>query len=463
MIIQHNMQSFFSARQLNITTKKNEKTLEKLSSGYRINRAGDDAARLAISEKMRGQIRGLDRASKNSEDAISLIQVADGAMQEVDNMLNRMRTLAVQAANDTNTDDDREKLNLEVETLKQEINHIGRDTEFNTLKILQGKTLSNKTSSHLLVKFSVDPHFDDTPVYKGGFASSIGSSKTLDFSNVNNTNKYFLDGTGFSFRCTQNCDQVFEFEFVGSVENPTNGNSYGILDTTPQANINSGGSRNSKKFQVGLDSFNTGFELTSNIMNFVIEMNNTKNNTSTESLQSHQVGHANYLFQDGSKLILGGESQAATSDQYDFFTPLDLANLVDKVNLDIWIQSGANSGQGITIALPQIDTRTLGVEYVSVNTHYSASQTIPAVDAAVNYVNGERARLGAYQNRLEHTIANLDNSSENLQASESQIRDTDVAEAMMELSKENILAQAGTSMLSNTNSSQDMVLQLLQQ
>lgn len=478
MIIAHNLMANFSKRQLNINTESKSKSTERLSSGYRINRAADDAAGLAISEKMRGQIRGLERASHNVEDGISLIQVADGAMQEVTNMCQRIRVLAVQAANDTNTDDDRELIQEEIEWLKEEINNIGESTEFNTIKVLQGKTLSDQWEEKTLVDFRNEKdeelvngnptgesyyYFDDDPVYKGGAASDsvIEATKTMDFSGVSSSNKHLLNGTGFSFRCTANCEQVFEFQFVSSVSNPTNGNTYGILDITPNANINQSGATNSKKFQVGLDSFINGEGLASNVMNFILELNGG----SPENINSHKVGHSNYLFQEGSKLIIGGTSNAkpgSSSNNYDFFTPLNLANISDKINVNLTIQSGANAGAEVKIPLPQIDTLVLGIDGVNVETHNSASQVITAMDGAINYISAERARLGAYQNRLEHAVSNLNNTEENLQAAESRIRDADIAKEMVTNSKNNILEQAAQAMLAQANKAPQGVLQLLQ-
>lgn len=457
MISPSQMTATFVATSLNKINEGKQKTTEKLSSGYRINRAADDAAGLAISEKMRAQIRGLDRASKNSSDAISLVQVADGAMQEISDMLNRMRELAVQAANDVNTDDDREHIQLEVDAIKSEVDRIGKQTEFNTIKILQGKTLSDRMADNTLVDFSDTKDFDDNPPYLPSGLSGVTGSKTLDFAAITSSTKRLLSGTGFSFICPQGCGQTFDFVFVDSVPNPTNGNNYGILDETPKANITAGGTANNKKFQVGLDSFSNGTQLVSNIMNYVMEINGYTPEQS-QNFRAHNVGHANYLYQDGSKLIVVGQNGNSNGK----FTPIELANIRDKVPLDLWIQSGANSGSGMNITLPQIDAMELGIEHVTVTTHYAASQATDVIDSAVGYLNAERARLGAYQNRLEHTISNVDNASENLQAAESRIRDTDMANEMVEFSKQSILEQAGEAMLANSNRNAQSVLTLLQ-
>ncbi len=276
MRINHNIASLNTYRQLTINTTAGSKSLEKLSSGYRINRAGDDAAGLAISEKMRGQIRGLNQAERNAQDAISLIQTAEGALNETHSILQRMRELAVQSASDTNTDDDRKELQKEISQLLEEIDRISTDTEFNTMKLLNG--------------------------------------------------------------------------------------SY--------------------------------------------------------------------------------ETTALT------------------------FQVGANSGQIVDINLNDMSATTgLGLSTTTVNleTRAGATSAIDAIDSAIKEVSSERAKLGAMQNRLEHTINNLGTTSENLTASESRIRDVDMAKEMMEFTKNSILQQAATAMLAQANSQPQGVLQLLQQ
>ncbi|MBW6408576.1 flagellin Hag [Clostridium weizhouense] len=276
MIINHNMNALNAHRNMGVNTSAAGKAMEKLSSGLRINRAGDDAAGLAISEKMRGQIRGLDQASRNSQDGISLIQTAEGALNETHSILQRMRELAVQGANDTNVGADKDQIGKEVVQLQEEINRIAGQTEFNTQKLL---------------------------------------------------------------------------------------------------NTNSGAGTLS--FQVG-----------------------------------------------------------ANKDQ---FIKLDIGNMTA-------------ASLGVSATLVKIDNTT---------TATTVSKAISTINDAINKVSTERAKLGAYQNRLEHTINNLNTSSENLTASESRIRDVDMAKEMMNFSKNNILNQAAQAMLSQANQQPQGVLQLL--
>lgn len=269
MRIQHNISALNTHRNLAFNNSQAAKNLEKLSSGYKINRAGDDAAGLAISEKMRGQIRGLNMASKNAQDGISLIQTAEGALNETHAILQRMRELAVQSANDTNTEDDRDQLQKEVNALIKEITRISTDTEFNTQKLLDGK-------------------------------------------------------------------------FSGKI-----------------------------------------------------------------------------------------------------------------------IHIGANTGQTLTVSIKTMGADALGVDSVNISTQSGANSAIALIDSAIKAVSSQRADLGAIQNRLEHTINNLDTTSENLTAAESRIRDVDMAKEMMEFTKNNILLQAAQSMLAQANQQPQGVLQLL--
>ncbi len=272
MIVQHNMLAANTNRQLGITTGHLAKSAEKLSSGYRINRAGDDAAGLSISEKMRGQIRGLDQASANAQDGISLIQTAEGALSETHVILQRMRELAVQAANDTNVSTDRDAIKEELKALTSEVSRIAKQTEFNTIKLLSGKF----------------------------------SAKNL--------------------------------------------------------------------------------------------------------------------------------------------------------------QVGANKGQNISFTIKNMTASGLSIEnvYTNVSTYAKATQQLSVLDKAIKAVSTQRSKLGALQNRLEHTITNADNTSENLQAAESRIRDVDMAKEMVSYSKHNILQQAAQSMLAQANQSTQGVLSLLQ-
>ena len=270
MRVQHNMAAMNTNRQLGINVSSQAKSTEKLSSGYRINRAGDDAAGLSISEKMRAQIRGLDQASTNAQDGISLIQTAEGALNETHSILQRMSELATQAANDTNVTADREAIQKEIDALVNEVNRISNETEFNEMKLLNGSFVSKK------------------------------------------------------------------------------------------------------------------------------------------------------------------------------------------------LQVGANEGQTIEFSIATLDAEALSIDALKMSTNTTAGSAITQIHNAIKKVSENRSALGALQNRLEHTIANVDTASENLQASESRIRDVDMAKEMVKYSKDNILSQAAQSMLAQANQQTSGVLALLQ-
>lgn len=321
------MASLNTYRQLSTNNAASSKSLEKLSSGLRINRAGDDAAGLAISEKMRGQIRGLDQAGRNAQDGISLIQTAEGALNETHSILQRMRELANQSANDTNTSTDRGEIQKEINQLTSEINRIGNTTEFNTQKLVDGTQEATTVSG----------------VTSGGLQLQIGA----------------------------NALQSFRID---------------IYDMRSSALGISGGSAGSAALVAG----------------------NTANGVTITAAEGTDTADAAFT-----------STNALTDD------------------------SGSS-------------------EYaLDVSDHDKATAAVKVIDKAIEQVSAERSKLGAFQNRLEHTISNLGASSENLTAAESRVRDVDMAKEMMNFQKNNILSQAAQAMLAQANQQPQGVLQLL--
>lgn len=438
MVIQHNMAAMNSGRQLGITEKKLSKSTERLSSGYRINRAADDAAGLAISEKMRGQIRGLSQASTNGEDAISLVQTAEGALQESQNVIHRMRELAVQAANDTNTDDDREQIQKEINQLTNEVDRIATTTEFNTMKLLDGSKkgpqmqedgITGIEGSFQLGNVSLEnPETSEAKLC--AIDDVIRFTIQADISDADELHLYeaISDGAKITFESLQGSQWTNE---ISMEENADNENDLDIIFPSgayPEGEV------------VASDA---GSEpLTFTIKDY--------------------------------KSLKAGDTITITMQKAKEPRPsLEDANLLR-------FQIGANSGQEMTLGIDSMKAAALGIVQTSdstsdtedaglkgvaleVTSQAKASLAIEAYDNALTKISTTRAKLGAVQNRLEHTIANLDTSAENLQASESRIRDVDMADEMVSYSKDNILQQAGTSMLSNANSSTQTVLQLIQQ
>ncbi|MFC4025217.1 flagellin [Oceanobacillus longus] len=383
MIINHNISALNAHRQLGANQGATQNSLEKLSSGLAINKAGDDAAGLAISEKMRGQIRGLEQASNNSQDAISLIQTAEGALNETHSILQRMRELAVQSSNGTNTDDDRTALNDEAQKLKEEITRIGTQTEFNTQKLLDG-TFGTNVNQNITDTTALDTAGVATITTSGGLAAGAnGATETYDI--VANAT-----------------DDGYELQTSGGIVVAK------AADTTDGAGSLSFSGWDADK------GVNTGVNV------LTIQTN------------------ATYEAQD-----IAATTVSVSGENNNF-------------------QIGANKGQTMGLQVNDMTTNGLGISATSVDTYDNAQTALSDIDAAIKTVSEERSKLGANQNRLEHTINNLNTSSENLTAAESRIRDVDMAKEMMEFTKNNILSQAAQSMLAQAQQQPQGVLQLLQ-
>ncbi|EKF49077.1 flagellin [Thermosipho africanus H17ap60334] len=386
MRINHNLSALNAWRQISLTNSNMSKTLEKLSSGLRINRAADDAAGLAISEKMRGQIKGLDMARKNAQDAISLIQTAEGALNEVHSILQRMRELAVQAASDTNTDVDRENIQAEIEQLRQEIDRIARSTEFNTKKLLNGNLESFRANA-------------EANIVNGGI---------IDLT-INTLNQNAKEGTYL----------VEVGQFRGS---PTSALDVRITLVTT-----------SSVYSTIVTSFAQGYVVVGGV---------------TLRWDSTVLSISNY-----NGLPSGEVIDAAVARIEGKYTGSDY----------LVFQIGANEGANMIGGIDAVDSKNLGLNtsLIDVTSQDGAERVISLIDAAIDKVSGIRSKLGAMQNRLEHTIANLGVSSENLTSSESRIRDADMAKQMMFFTKQQILIQSGMAMLAQANTLPQNILQLL--
>ena len=434
MVVQHNMSAANANRQLGITAGNLSKSTEKLSSGYKINRAGDNAAGLAISEKMRGQIRGLNQASANSEDGISLIQTAEGALQESQNIIQRMRELAVQAASDTNTDDDREQIQSEISQLTQEVDRIANTTEFNTKKLLDGSQAGS--SSFNSGKAKVEGTFVNGEVSIkmdskiSAMATGINDVIRIEYTSDGGKGTYnyaSLNGTKVTVASDGKTITIAAAAYAGKSSAIRTATSATTGFDKPSADI---------KFSVSnVEQIKAGDIITINLQ----KANLTKAaETGRESLRL-QIG-AN----GGQELEVSIASMKAK----------DLG--ITQTSSIITLMSCTQAG-GPTTAGNKLNKGFA----LNVTSQSSASLAIEAYDNALQKVSAERAKLGAKQNRLEHTINNLDTAAENLQSAESRIRDVDMAEEMTVYSKYNILQQAGQSMLSQANSSTQGVLSLL--
>ena len=427
MRINHNIAAMNTYRQLTGNNSATSKSLEKLSSGLKINRAGDNAAGLAISEKMRGQIRGLDQASTNANDGISLIQTAEGALNETHSILQRMRELAVQSSNDTNTDDDRQEIQKEINQLTQEIDRISSDTEFNTQKLLNGDKAIDYTKAAALSGVVKDVSFDagvaggtyNVAVTVSGAVTS-GSNLTGGLSGATVTTTTTNLEVG-SYNLT--IDATKKIATITDVEGRTV-ETANLNDTKVIADINL-----------------SGLYAANGTMS--IKVNTAKKETITvKDLATNTVKGINV------DLAFNATTTSGT--------------ITVDASKSVRFQIGSNTGQGTSLNIGDMGAKELGVNALDLTTQAGADFAITTIDKALSQVSSERAKLGAVQNRLEHTINNLGTSSENLTAAESRIRDVDMAKEMMEFTKNNILSQASQTMLAQANQQPQGVLQLLQ-
>lgn len=472
MIIQHNITAMNANRQLGITESNLQKSTEKLSSGYAINRAGDNAAGLAISEKMRGQIRGLSQASTNSEDGISLVQTAEGALQETQNILQRMRELAVQAANDTNTDDDREQIQKEINQLTQEVDRIAVTSEFNTKKLLDGSQAGVTVAKD--GKASVESTFANGMVSVSsqvitGTEGTMGGLSAAEAKYVVR-NDILRITMQRDITATSGQIVVGGLTQLSDTDTPVGPDGKTFSTVATMTSLNGFGMGSASGYQKVIIDLDSGKMIIKNVA-ATSGASFAKVNLNTGSDAMTPAGEIVYSISNASnlkagdvmtiKLVAGNKSSAAKENKES-----------------LRLQVGANAGQEIDLAINSMKAKDLGIvqlstscttitdgsargQALSVTTQANASLAINAYDNALQEVSTERAKLGAVQNRLEHTIANLDTSEENLQSSESRIRDVDMADEMTSYSKSNILQQAGTSMLAQANQSNQTVLSLL--
>ena len=538
MIVQHNMTAMNANRQLGISTSALAKSTEKLSSGYRINRAADDAAGLAISEKMRSQIRGLDQASTNASDGISMIQTAEGALNESHSILQRMRELAVQAANGTETDEDRGNIQDEIEQLQEELDRIAADTEFNEMKLLDGSLSASSAGGtgsgpkygvydNALQAFitsdvkGVKVDVNNTAALGGESAiwSTDGKTLTLNLAdnmtyteseidelvrnakqedstadatpaNVEiNLNFGALTATSTVAGATlaetvagvKSASDVVNIgsatTFVGATGIQITANRYGA-DNNITININFKASIGDEECSITTAASYSTTGALSDAGTYTLSLSSGKEYTEEDieailaeaglsmdvTLSGPNPDEPNTLFiTDGNAtaaVALKDGSGLGDADAY-----LGQAKYgVTAGGKGIVLQVGANEGQTMSFSIDNMSATALGINASNVNlsTQKGASDSLGKIDEAIAKVSKQRSLLGAVQNRLEHTIANLDNTAENLQAAESNIRDVDMASEMVTMSKYNILQQAGQSMLAQANQSTQGVLSLLQ-
>ncbi len=461
--VQHNMAAMFANRQLGISTDIRKKSSEKLSTGYRINRAADDAAGLSISEKMRRQIRGLQQGSKNVQDGISLLQVADGALAEVHDMLHRMNELTIKAATATLQDTDREYIQDEVDALVEEIDRVGVSTTFNERSIF-GDLFPEEDLTGSITRLVSSPAADTgklSEAYLNPADNKYYPAATMDFSGINASNIGLLNGNGFSFTCAQSCSEVFQFTFDTS----TNESHIEGLQTP---------GRGLHHFIIGIKDCRSGSDVLDAVFNYAKE--HPMSTTGVATTTSVPVSHSNTIVRTGSNTMtlwgnIGtnrGYPTAEGAKNHRFSSGMglvDCSSLTSEIKPDgkrtLWIQTGTEEDHGLDIRINRMDGDVIGVRNLNVSTQTFALNSIDRVKNAIQVISRERALLGAQQNRLEHTLKNNNNTIENTMYSESRIRDTDMADEMVRNSNSSIIIQAGQAMLAQANQASQGTLTFL--
>jgi len=515
MVVQHNMQAANANRMLNVTTSAQSKSTEKLSSGYRINRAADDAAGLTISEKMRKQIRGLDQASTNAQDGVSSVQTAEGALTEVHSMLQRMNELATQAANGTNSkDSDRQAIQDEIDQLTTEIDRVSETTKFNETYLLKGeagtKTINMKAHDAGL-KGTLTDNGDGSATFKmadlntgdkvsiGGKTYTIGgeaadTAKMIDDAKTalgTGTGKASIKIGGNEFQIDKD-GKVYDKDgaalYVESAKDATAPATFdpatSTFTTTDKFNTTATGNAeitnkaltlanlkslaavagktttvNSKSVTVMTDTKNAaggaGADGVDDNDSTIITKTHAYELASKELLAANQIGDTK-----GSAKVENAGAQADGS----FKITTGQAEVANSLAFSLHVGADADMTNKIQVNIDAMDSASLGIKGLNVKdaSGNAATYAVDAISDAISKVSSQRSSLGAVQNRLEHTINNLDNVVENTTTAESRIRDTDMAEEMVNYSKNNILAQAGQSMLAQANQSNQGVLSLLQ-
>ncbi len=557
MIINHNIAALNTYRQLSNNNVVGNKSLEKLSSGLRINRAGDDAAGLAISEKMRAQIRGLDQAVRNAQDGISLIQTAEGNLNETHSILQRMRELAVQSSNDTNTGIDRNEIQSEIQQLKEEIDRIGNTTEFNTIKLIDGSIGAKRA-----------PGVDNAAVIALGLGEKTAASTTAagDFNTVDDgkisdlagdlTDQTInVDGASIKFDVTKAELNAVGHDTTGAkfaellqtkindaiekynnaydqdvakisvmadgdkititsgttggasgitfdaakIESAGDGNIWNIAGYASEVGANVAGTEGvftaaglgaansidaADKSTVTVDGVELEVtwaqvggktsasgstyaegEMDKLAIDIATDINAAISKYNSGVPAEKRLENVTTSVKDGGIVIQSGSKEAKSSIKFDKSTAAQAFSLAGSSSATqgggISFQIGANQSQTMKITVEDMRSDALGIASIDLSTREGAEEATTIINDAIEKVSSQRSSLGAFQNRLEHTINNLGTSSENLTAAESRIRDVDMAKEMMEFTKMSILSQAAQAMLAQANQQPQGVLQLL--
>lgn len=516
MVVQHNLRAMNSNRMLGLTTASQAKSTEKLSSGYKINRAADDAAGLAISEKMRKQIRGLTQASLNAQDGISAVQTAEGALNEVQDMLQRMNELAVKASNGTMSASDRQSIQDEVAQLETEIDRVSETTKFNETYLLKGDTNGERGIDFKYKDASVtkqDLYYLDGGVVKtlaaGTYVDAVPTDKALftemtgkqvgeaftaptEFATttdvISATNYYQKDTAGNFILVNQGAVKnsstyyTVSFSTDGTISTAqavtTASTAAGYVTSTDVYDKNgvkiASGTSLGTATPTATEYFKTvasgKFDPAAKVA--IADYTETKSVQLTDRDGNEIAANGLYSFfgddgkYQGSGLYIkvGDEVKAATQADIDALVDSSQKKETGALTMSLHVGADATLNNQISFKIEALSAKGMGIKDISVagENNTNALNAIETIKAALQQVSEQRSTLGAIQNRLEHTINNLDNVVENTTSAEAQIRDTDMASEMVRYSNNNILAQAGQAMLAQSNQANQGVLSLLQ-
>ena len=410
MVVQHNLSAMNANRMLNVTTSAQSKSTEKLSSGYKINRAADDAAGLSISEKMRKQIKGLTQASSNAQDGVSAVQTAEGALTEVHSMLQRMNELAVQSSNGTNSQTDRKAIQDEIDQLTSEIDRVSETTKFNETYLLKGDATKTDTAYFMESKYNVT----------GGI---YAEGSDTEITTVTDLEKAIKDGKKLY---TEAYTQANNKQTADKIA--VKGKDYAYVTKLYDKNGKEVSAQN-------------------------IQDSKNADGTAADNYYTSNAGLAGKNATPPTNMEIEKDAAKNFTKGYE---------VNGSISFNLHVGADSADDNKIAVKIESMSAKGIGVYGLKVDTEDDATAAIDRIAEAVQKVSSQRSTLGAAQNRLEHTIANLDNVVENTTSAESRIRDTDMAQEMVNYSKNNILAQAGQSMLAQANQSNQGVLSLLQ-
>ena len=476
MVVQHNLTAMNSNRMLGLTTASQAKSTENLSSGYKINRAADDAAGLSISEKMRKQIRGLTQASLNAQDGISAVQTAEGALTEVHDMLQRMNELAVKASNGTNSEDDRSYIQNEIDQLVTEIDRVSTTTKFNETYLLQGNARGTVSATDTDQK--VESKLADVELNAAAGSELVAGDVVLGkvTAEVENNQGGALignlsgsvlnalnDAKAGKITITQQQDagkNVDQYQVKGGADGTT------VVATLTQAQL--------KKMGVNITDGGAGV---AGEMVIQLKWNQTEQkdlqaglsiDAAADKVTADKLKASGLKVGDEVKVTIKAEQDATTGNTVTKLKAYDNAYVPDALNVSLHVGADSSNDNKIEMSIESMSSKSLGLVdedgklLVDGKDSTNADKAIDTIAQAIQKVSTQRSALGAVQNRLEHTVNNLDNVVENTTSAESQIRDTDMATEMVKYSNNNILSQAGQAMLAQANQSNQGVLSLLQ-